>query len=332
MKITFKTWFNLFILCLVFMTGFIWLATSKPRKIEISSAKTDTAAPEKTLPNIFKKIFAVSSNDQENKPINILVLGRPGRGWPGQDLTDTILLLHLEKEKSALVSLPRDLLVKIPGQERLAKINSLYGLGGIETLKDKTEEIAGLDIDRYLLVDLEVVKETINLIGGLNVFVPEDINDPYFPGRHYSYDPFLLKAGWRFLDGETALKYVRTRYTSPQGDFDRMARQQQILRLLKQKVLALNPLWDFLTYVKIFETLRDHIETDLTLTEMKDLWQAGKKIEADQIASLVIDKKETNLVVGEQIILGDQMASAVRPQAGLENYTEIKEYIAAAIK
>ncbi|NQV00685.1 MAG: LCP family protein [Parcubacteria group bacterium] len=282
----------------------------------------------------FNSILSLAQN-KENKPaMNVLILGRPGQGYSGQDLTDTIILAHIEpdKGKAVLISLPRDLLVQISNQGALTKINSLYARCGIECLKEKVQGITGLSVDHYVLIDLAVVKEVIELVDGLNVYVPKDINDPYFPGPNYSYQTFNLSAGWRYLNGDTALKYVRTRYTSPNGDFDRMARQQQIIQLLKQKVLDLNPLWDLPTYLKIFNTLNDHIKTDLGLLEIKSFWQIAKDIGSDEIISLVIDKKETNLLIGGQVMFDEQKASVVYPKAGQGNYEEIKEYIKKAIK
>jgi len=283
---------------------------------------------------IINSILPSLSVKKDGPNMNVLVLGRPGQGYSGQDLTDTIILAHLKPAngKAVLISLPRDLLVKIPNQGVLTKINSLYARCGINCLKEKIQEITGIAVDQHIIIDLAVVKEVIELVDGLNVYVPKDINDPYFPGPNYSYQTFNLSAGWRYLDGQTTLKYVRTRYTSPNGDFDRMARQQQIIQLIKQKVLALNPLWDLPTYLKIFYALNDNIKTDLGLLEIKSLWQIAKDIGADKIISLVVDKKETNLLVGGQVMFGQQKASVVYPKAGQENYEGIKEYIKRAIK
>lgn len=275
-------------------------------------------------------------NKETKSETNILALGRPGNSYSGGNLTDTIILIHLTQDsdgaKAFLISLPRDLLVKIPDKGGLTKVNSLYSLVGIEKLKEKVKEITGLSVDRYVIVDLTVVEEVISLVDGLNVFVEQDINDPYFPGPNYSYQAFNLSAGWRYLDGPTTLKYIRTRYTSLNGDFDRMSRQQQVIQLLKQKILALNPLWDFPTYVKIFNSLQSHIETDLGLLEIKSFWETAKRIGSDNIISLVVDKKETGLLTGGRTILGKQTASVVYPKVGQGNYTEIREFIKRIIK
>jgi LCP family protein required for cell wall assembly len=316
-------------LTLLILAGIFLLIQFIPASsIEISS-EGEKVVPKKET-SIFKTISSLVLNgkSQANQQ-NILLLGQPGPGYLAAGLTDTIILAHLNPEEGRLIliSLPRDLLVKIPHQGGLTKINSLYSLVGIEGLEEKISEITDLNIDRYLLVDLTVVEKVIDLVDGLNVYVPEDIADPYFPGPNYTYQIFNLAAGWRYLDGQTTLKYIRTRYTSPNGDFDRMARQQQIIRLLKQKVLALNPLWDWPTYLKIFQQLKSHLQTDLGLMEIKNLYQAVKEIEANQINHLVIDKKQTDLLTGGLVPLGQQMASVVYPKAGQGNYEEIKEYI-----
>jgi len=212
-------------LTLSILVGLFFLIKLIPSSsIEVSSKfeKSIPQIPQKET-SIFKSISSLFFNNKSMEK-NILVLGQPGKGYSGGNLTDTIILVHLEptQEKATLISLPRDLLVKVPGQDNFTKINSLYYLVGIEGLREKIEEITNLSIDHYILVDLAVVKEIIKLVDGLNVYVPQDIDDPYFPGPNYTYQAFALKAGWRYLDGEATLKYIRTRYTSPNGDFDRM--------------------------------------------------------------------------------------------------------------
>jgi len=313
------------LLIIAFGSALVFQLISSPQEAKISQPEPN---PEPERINIFKSISTFSSG-RGKTPTNILVLGRPGQGYSGQDLTDTIILVHLEpdRKKATLVSLPRDLLVKIPKNGRLTKINALYDLTGIEGLKEKVEEITGLSIDHYALIDLVMAQEIIELVDGLNVYVPQNINDPFFPGPNHTYQTFNLAAGWRYLDGPAALRYIRTRYTSPNGDFDRMARQQQVVTLLKQKVLELNLLWDFPTYLKMFNSFRNHIETDLGILELKDLWQTARKIKADQIVHLVIDKKETGLLRGNLVPFGQQMASVVHPVTGQGNYEEIQKYI-----
>jgi len=320
---------SLSVVILFFLSIFVFAFQPTPNSQTESSLINENKENESEKKNILGSLFLSSEKDNLIKEeINILALGRPGQGYSGGNLTDTIILINLNpNNKATLISLPRDFLVKNEKYGYLTKINSIYNSEGIEALKEKITKITGLSVNKYVIVDLVVVKEIINSIDGLNIFVPQDINDPFFPGPNNSYQSFNLASGWRYLDGSTALKYIRTRYTSPNGDFDRMTRQQQVINLLKQKVLALNPLWDFPTYLKIFNTLNKHIETDLGVMEIKDLWQTVKEIQIDNIANVVIDKKETGLLTGGQVPFGDQMASVVYPKMGQGNYDEIKRYI-----
>lgn len=314
---------------LLILTGILIILQLIPSSsVQISEKPTETIENSPKKINILKNIlpFAKKQNQSET---NLLILGRPGQGYSGSNLTDTILLVHLKPadQKAVLISLPRDLLIKNPKTGGLTKINALYTLTGIQSLKAKIEEITGLEIDDYIIIDLVAAKEIIELVDGLNVYVPQDIHDPYFPGPNHTYQSFNLAAGWRYLDGDTALRYIRTRYTSPNGDFDRMARQQQVINLLKQKVLTLNLLWDFPTYLKIFNSLNDHIQTDLSLLELRSLWKIAKNIDPNQITNIVIDKKETDLLIGNQIMLGQTLASVILPKAGQGEYQAVREHI-----
>lgn len=312
---------KIIIVCLVLLACLFFLMKFAPaHSVEISS-KDQLIQNQSGETDIFQSLKGITAN--------ILFLGKPGAGYPGGELTDTIIITHLKENENGLtmISLPRDLLVKIPDKETFAKINSLYILAGIESVKEKIREITGLAIDYYVIIDLTAIKEIVNLLDGLNVNVPQDIYDPYFPGPNYSYQPFVLKAGWRYLDGENILKYIRTRYTSPNGDFDRMARQQQIIKLAEQKIFSLNPLADFLTYLKIFNSLNKHIETDIGVTKMKYFWGIIENLDTNKLRAVVIDENNTSLLTSGQALFGTQIVSIVLPKAGQENYQEIKEYV-----
>ena len=127
------------------------------------------------------------------------------------------------------------------------------------------------------------------------------------------------------MDGETALKYIRTRH-SPQGDFDRLERQQQVLEALKQKIASLHPVWDLPDLLKIADELYKKISTNFPLTEMPQFWQLAKQISPEDIKNITVEK-ENNLVTTESIPLGNEMVSIVKPKAGLEDYSQIQRFI-----
>lgn len=293
-------------------------------------AKMDASAPIASAMKIAKLALGQEEalrGETENK-IRLLLLGIAGEGRPGAYLTDTIIIAELNpKEKEAtLISIPRDFLVRIPETEYFTKINSLYSYNRneIDFTKNIVGQITGIKTDYYILIDLDGLKKIIDEVGGINVLVPEDIYDPLFPGANYSYEPFSVKKGWRYFDGENALKYVRTRHDS-KGDFGRILRQQQILIALKNKVLELNPLWDFSTFIAVFNAIENHIETDLKPQELKRLWNIAKEINIKDAVVETIDRE--NLLSGEQIMMGGQKASVLVPEAGKEEYGEIRSFI-----
>lgn len=271
----------------------------------------------------------------EKNIANFLLLGAPGQGNDAPDLTDTIIIARFDanRDKIFLFSLPRDLLVKIPGQNSYARINALHAFNKknagqeFRSLTEKTEEISGLKIDHYIFVNLEIVKKAIDILGGVNLLIKNDIVDAAFPGPNHSFQTFKISAGWRYLDGETALKYMRTRHSAA-GDFDRIARQQEILQALKQKILTLD-LFDFQKIANLSQMLFTDISADLNFWQMANYWQDVKNIPAENI--IRGDLINQNLFNNNQILLGEELASIIEPAAGAENYEEIKKYIREVI-
>ena len=270
------------------------------------------------------------------QPINFLLLGAPGAGNDAPDLTDTIIIAHLDpsQQKIYLFSLPRDLLVKMPGADYYVKINSLYAYNRnnigheFDALRQSAEDLTGLPIDHYIFIDLTVLKNTIDTLGGINVMVEKDIIDTRFPGPNHSYQTFALKAGWRYLDGETALKYARSRHSGA-GDFDRIERQQEILQAIKRKALGLH-FWNFGTYWELYNNFANHVKTDLGLWQLKNYYASVKEIPGENL--IKSDLESSGLFATGPMNLGGEIASIVKPRAGVGEYKEIKEYIKNIIK
>ncbi len=345
---TFRHWrFLIAVFVLILLISLIiWLAFTteiksvfKPRSIEIkNSASSQNQPAENQEPTSFwpfeKKL---------SQPLNFLLLGAPGAGNDASDLTDTILLARLDeaKNKIYLFSLPRDLLVKIPESANFTKLNALYAFNRSRTFSQekvrdgqefnalikKTQDITGLEINHYIFVDLQTVRQLVDLFGGVNIMVAKDIIDDSFPGPNHSFETFTLKAGWRYLDGQTALKYMRTRH-SLSGDFDRVTRQQEVLQALKQKVLALN-FWDIGKFIEIYNALSSNIKSDLSLWQIKSYWDKIKGIPGENVIKNELNNQ--NLLVSGQMNLGGEMASVLQPKLGVEKYDDIKKYIAEII-
>lgn len=145
--------------------------------------------------------------------------------------TDSIILVHVPAGagKPALISLPRDSYVPIPGHGR-NKINASFAIGGPQLLVQTIEQVTGVRIDGYVEIGFGGFASVVDSVGGVDICVPRNMND--------AYAGINLKAGCQSLDGRNALGYVRARYSDPLGDIGRVARQRQFLAAIMHKALS----------------------------------------------------------------------------------------------
>jgi LCP family protein required for cell wall assembly len=275
----------------------------------------------------------VFSSLKQKDRINLLVLGIPGKGHQGENMTDTIIIINsTPKGESPIgISIPRDLLVKSPGQNHYTKINALFDSTedkkqGVKLIQSSLKEITGLEMDYFIVFDLDGVKSMIDQLGGIDVVVENDIYDPKFPAPYDSYETFSLKKGVHHLDGETALKYIRSR-NAPEGDFSRITRQQEVINILKNKILSLNFFWDFSKILKLWKSFANYTYTNIDITDIKYAWNLVGKTNLDTIKFDTLSTVENQLLVSDEIILNKEKVFILKPKTGLDSYTEIKEYI-----
>jgi LCP family protein required for cell wall assembly len=150
----------------------------------------------------------------------------------GGKRSDTIILVHLfaDKQHAVVMSFPRDLRVNVPGYG-LTKINAAYNLGPENVIKT-VKEYSGLPINHYVEVNFIAFRRIVNALGGVPMCVTHPYNDP-------DAGLFIKKAGCYNFDGDQALGFARTRKQDPRGDFDRIDHQQQLIRVMLQKVTSL---------------------------------------------------------------------------------------------
>jgi LCP family protein required for cell wall assembly len=229
----------------------------------------------------------------------MLILGIDERcDEKGPTRTDTMMVLSLDPVTMAgtMLSIPRDLWVEIPGFG-VEKINQAHRLGelydypegGPGLAVDTVEGILGVSIQYYLTVNFDAFVEIIDEIGGIEVLVPEDINDTAYPDSCYGYDPFYISAGEHDLDGQTALKYARTRATFG-GDVDRAGRQQQVIMAARDKILRLDMIPRLiLQSPALWAILQDNVRTNLAIEEILQLGLLAQEIPEGSIRTAVID-------------------------------------------
>lgn len=228
---------------------------------------------------------------------NFVLVGTGGELHEGPDLTDSIIVATVDpKNKSIkLLSIPRDFYVetKVDGSDRINKVYTLAknkyqdSKAGLEVLKKVVEDLIGSDIHYYVKVNFDGFEEVIDKIGGIDIYIDETINDPFYPKEGtIGYEPFYIEKGLQHLSGEEALKYVRSRKTT--SDFDRSHRQQKMLFAVKDKMVK-NGIFNDPDAIKdIFFSLKDDIETDLSIREMIQLASIGKEIEKQKIKTYIL--------------------------------------------
>jgi LCP family protein required for cell wall assembly len=181
-----------------------------------------------------------------------------------------------------------------------------YPGGGPALAMRTVEHNLGVPVDYYVLVNFTAFENFIDIIGGIDIDVPEDIYDPQYPDGSYGYSPFSIKAGRQHLDGRTALKYARTRHTFG-SDFDRARRQQQVILAIRDKMTRFDMVTQLLTQApELFATFRNSVKTDLTLEQVIGLAGLAQSIPEGGIRSGVIDGKyisEYTTPRGEQVLV-----------------------------
>ncbi|MEI6836125.1 MAG: LCP family protein [Candidatus Falkowbacteria bacterium] len=296
--------------------------------------------------NLFNRIshISVSVNKkligEENDRINILLLGMGGKNHDGAYLTDTIMLVSIKPstKQVAMISIPRDMTVPVEdGSWR--KINSINanaeakqpGSGGAATTK-AISDLLGTPITYYVRADFDGFINIVDEMGGVTVNVEHTLDDYAYPilGRednpdYYSrYEHLHVDTGLQKMDGSLALKFARSRHgiNGEGSDFARAKRQQLILQAVKDKLLSKSTLLKPAMIVRISAQLSEHIDTNISVTDMIALWDGYKNIDHSNIINKVIDNSAGGLLVDQTGVDG---AYLLMPRSG--NYNNVKTFV-----
>lgn len=245
-----------------------------------------------------------SNLKQSDGRTNILLLGsdkRDNGSVVTSILTDTILVVSIGKVNNdvVLISIPRDLWVESP-QGYQSKINSIYANGGAEETKKVVENILGIPIHYYAVVSFTLFKETINTLGGIEINIDNSFTDYYYPieGKENApengrYETVHFDAGLQKLNGDTALKYVRSRKgDSNEGtDFARSKRQQNVITAIKGKVFSAETLLNPVKIKDLYDTYARNVDTDITFGDIQSFYLLTKEINVKKVKSVVLDDR-----------------------------------------
>lgn len=249
------------------------------------------------------------------QPRDILVMGLDSRDGEGVvTRTDSIMLLGIDTNdlRLNLLSIPRDLYISAPdyGLQRINTINVLGEMeavgNGPQLLRDSIALSFGIEVDAYVRLDFDAFKALVDAVGGVTIDVPYEIVDTQFPTEDYGTEVVRFAAGRQHMNGETALKYARTRHAD--DDYRRAERQQQVLNAVAGKMLL--PLY----WPGVLNAITQHVETDLSALDVL----VG--LPPALISGVGFDQ----LVINRDYISGTAQGNAIPNYVALESWLEAR--------
>jgi LCP family protein required for cell wall assembly len=280
--------------------------------------------------------------------VNILLLGKGGPGHAGADLTDTIIVASVDpvNKTSTLVSIPRDLWVSVPGMGS-SKINAVYAnaktrsfnsskdsakaeRAGVDAIQQVLGQVLGIPIHYYGMIDFAGFKQAVDVVGGVDINVPEELAVTEYlwdstTGKNYH---LKVPAGMQHFDSTKALYFARSRHTSTRGDFDRAERQRLFIQALSQKILSAGTYTNPVKISNLMSAFGDHVATDLSISNALRLVEIGNGMDMSKMQSIGLADPPNNYVRTDNI----DGQSIVRPTAGLGDYSQIQNYIRNTLK
>jgi LCP family protein required for cell wall assembly len=237
----------------------------------------------------------------------------------------------------ALTSIPRDLLAPIPGYG-LRKINNANAFGevqnpgaGGELATQVVSQILDLPIPYYARIDFNGFVQIVDDLNGVVIDVENTLDDRSYPvpGKETAttterYQHLHIPAGRQKMDGELALKYVRSRSAigAEGSDFARSKRQQNLLLAIKDKVVSFGTLANPIRISNLMETFSQHFTSNLELWEISRLLKLAKNVDEENITRIVFDDSPDGLL---QASLTADGAFVLTPKAG--DFSELQAVV-----
>ncbi len=214
---------------------------------------------------------------------DLLILGIRGADDPdGGLLSDSIMLFSLDQPtgRSGLIAIPRDLYVDLPSMSK-GKVNEIYERGrlrnqAVKFSREAFSRLTGVYIDNVIVFDFKAFQEIVDDLGGIDV----TLKKPFEEKNQWGYE-FSLPAGPNHLNGQDALYFVRSRYST--SDFDRSLRQQQVILAIKEKALSLGVLANPLKLASILKSTNKNIVSDLNIFDTGNLIQLANSFNAEKV-------------------------------------------------
>jgi LCP family protein required for cell wall assembly len=265
--------------------------------------------------------------------LNILLVGSDSRdpdadmSKAGQWRADTIVVVHISKDHNHvyLTSLPRDLYVYVPRMEsalfsdRYAKINASFAWGGLPLGVATIENYTGVRLDHVVSIDFGGLKEVVDALGGVDMYVDRTIKSIHSPFRTYP------KGNLHFT-GSMALDYVRQRKQFPDGDFARVKHQQALLRAMLDKATSAGTMTNPGKLNTFLQTLTKAVTVDKDFA-LTDMVLQFRTMSSDKLTFLTSPNLGSADRDGESVVLSDKTKALALYDAMAKDTLEA--YIAA---
>lgn len=300
--------------------------------------------------NILGVLNTTKLDGEDVGRVNILLAGNSADdvGHDGGQLTDSIMLVSIDtrNNKAFLMSIPRDLYVPIKGNGH-SKINTAYVYGeednfkesgypegGMGLLQKTVEDNLGIDINYYALVNYKALKQAVDAVGGVDFTVKsEDPRGLYDPNIDYVTKGPLVKLtnGPHHLNGQQALNLARARgdsyrsYGFAGSDFDRTENQRKLIVALKSKAATAGVIANPAKVSSLADAIGGNVKTNLSLSEVRRLYDISKKIPANNITSIGLNEVDGKNLLESYTAPGGQ--SALIPAAGKDDFSDIQAFL-----
>lgn len=269
----------LIILCCIFLVFFVG-------KYLIKGVQIVGSYVGKWALNVVSSTMGDDMIKDEFGNINVMIIWFWWENHAGGYLADSIMVASFNPKLWAvtMLSVPRDLYVYNKENNNIGRINALFSHSvgrkhqfdtWAKVLWQKLEEIMGLDIPYYMMVDFWGFEKVIDTLWGITIDVPKTIHDVTYPNGKWWYMTVHFDTGINMMDGATALQYARSRHSS--SDFSRSLRQQLIIQAIIDK-LKQNGLGNISKIQKLYENYTKMVTTNISLKEIISIARYANKI------------------------------------------------------
>jgi len=233
-----------------------------------------------------------------------------GADSSGNGRSDTLMIIHLaaDQKSAAVISIPRDSWVDIPGHGK-NKINAAYAFGGPSLLVQTVESLTQIRIDHYLAIDFAGFAAMTDAVGGVSVVIPIDSYDSASRKR--------WKAGPQRMNGKDALLFVRQRHGLPGGDFDRIRHQDLFLQALMTKTTGAGQLANPLALTRLLTAVTTSLSVDSGLTSgaLRSLALSLRGLHGSAVQFMTVPVTGTGRVGAASVVFLDLPKDAALYQA-----------------